>query len=279
MSTKIGILDYQIYPQPGFQARRDENGGWTADADFVITTTTWSQASWRARFTKGVSLLTLDPTLDPFFFFLNVTNSTITRNEGGVMTISVECAGSNTGQFGDGDLDDDALPTYRLEGRISEAPFSDHPKWKVLSEVEQIALGKLISGSYEWGPDPFVSPDSETFVTYIRTGEESTNILTPNPITTGDAIDFAKRITKGQSTYFVPTVTYTESTQGTSGMTAAQLSLLGKISTPRGNPPTASGNRDWMLTGASQEQRGDLYQTTIEWTLSGREGYDSFLYS
>jgi hypothetical protein len=61
-------------------------------------------------------------------------------------------------------------------------------------------------------------------------------------------------------------------------MTAAQLNKLGRISTPRGGPPTPTGSRNWMLTGASQEQRGDLYQTQLEWSLSEREGHDSFLY-
>jgi hypothetical protein len=61
--------------------------------------------------------------------------------------------------------------------------------------------------------------------------------------------------------------------------TASQLNLLSKVATPRGNPPNVSGDRNWLLTSASQEQRGELYQTTIEWTLSEREGWDSFLYS
>jgi hypothetical protein len=278
MPKLVGILDYNIYPQPGFQARRDDNGGYTASADFIITTPTWSQSSWRARFASGVAITTLDPTLDAFWSFLTITEATVTRDEGGIMTISVECGGSSSGQFSDDELGESAVPTYRLEGRLSEMPFSDHPKWKALDEDEQIALGKLISGAYGWGPDPFSEASSPPNVTHIIHGEDQITIITPDPITSGDAIDFAKRITKGESTYVSPTVSYTESTQGSSGMTAAQLNLLGKISVPRGNPPTASGGRNWMLSGASQEQRGDLYQTNIEWTLSGRDGFDSFLY-
>ena len=61
-------------------------------------------------------------------------------------------------------------------------------------------------------------------------------------------------------------------------MTPAQIGKLGEISSPRGNPPTVEGY-DWMLSGASQEQRGQLYQTTIEWVLSRAGGHDAFLYT
>jgi hypothetical protein len=33
-----------------------------------------------------------------------------------------------------------------------------------------------------------------------------------------------------------------------------------------------------MLTGAFQEQRGELYTTDLEWTLSEKGGHDEFLY-
>jgi hypothetical protein len=277
MSTLHGIVNNQIYAQPGFSASRDDKGGWRGSAEFVVTTATWSQSYWRAQFSNGTSITTLDPTLDPFFSFLTVESQTVTRNEGGLVTVNVELTGSSEAQYNEGDLSEGSLPTYRLEGRISEMSYADHPKWKALSEVEQIALGKLLSGDYLWGPDPFSDPDSPTNATYIQVGEVI-NILNPDPITSADALEFAKRISKGDTSYMVPTITYTESTQGSDPMTAAQLNKLGKISTPRGNAPAVSGDRDWMLTSASQEQRGELYQTTIEWTLSEREGWDTFLY-
>jgi hypothetical protein len=99
---------------------------------------------------------------------------------------------------------------------------------------------------------------------------------------TGDAVDFAKMIAGGMTTYVVPSVTWTETREGTSPMTSAQHNLLGKVSTPRGGPPTATGSRNWMLTGAGQEQKGTIdgaiYQTTIEWSLSDRDGWNDFLY-
>jgi hypothetical protein len=205
----------------------------------------------------------------------------VTRNEGGLVTVLVEVTGSASAQFSAGDLGEDALPTYRLEGRLTEMPFSKHPKWEALTNNEKFALGELIEGNvkprYDWtqvGNYELVDGFSWA-LTFVPLKDSSNNNITLS----GDAIDFAKRIAAGETTYMVPTITYVESTQGTNPMTAAQLNLLGKISTPRGNPPTPAGDRDWMLTGASQEQRGDLYQTQIEWTLSDREGWDSFLYS
>jgi hypothetical protein len=277
MSTLHGIVNNQIYAQPGFSASRDDKGGWRGSAEFAVTAATWSQSYWRAQFSNGTSITTLDPTLDPFFSFLTVESQTVTRNEGELVTVNVELTGSSEAQYNEGDLSDESLPTYRLEGRTFEMPFAEHPKWKALSEVEQIALGKLLSGDYLWGPDPFSDPDSPTNFTYILV-DGKLRSLVPDPITSTDAQEFANRISKGNTSYLMPTITYTESTQGNSPMTAAQLNKIGKISTPRGNPPAVTGNRDWMLTSASQEQRGELYQTNIEWTLSEREGWDTFFY-
>lgn len=281
MSTLHGITNNQIYPQPGFSAARDENGGWRGSAEFVVTAATWAQASWRAQFANGTPITNLDPSLDPYFSFLTVQSQTVTRNEGGLVTVMVEVTGSSGAQYDNGDLGGDALPTYRLEGRLQEAPLSQHPKWKTLSDNDKYALGELIDGrarpNYNWtqvGDYELVEGFSWA-LTFAPLRDSS-----DNPITlSSDAVQFAKIIAAGVTTYLVPTITYTESTQGTDPMTAAQLNLLGKISTPRGNPPTPSGSRNWMLTGASQEQRGELYQTQIEWTLSDREGWNSFLYS
>jgi len=277
MSTKRGITDNQIYPQPGFSANRDENGGWSGSAEFILTTATWNQSTFKARFARGVSITTLDPTIDPYFSFLKITSQSVVRNEGGLVTVRVDVTGGQSAQFSGPDLGEETPTTYRLEGRLQEALLTEHPKCKVLTDVEQVALGKLISGEYAYGPDPFTDPSSATNVTFIP-GAEQIVILSPDPITTDDAKAFALRISKGQKTYLVPAIVWTESTQGTDPMTAAQLNKLGYIATPRGDPPNVTGSRNWMLTSASQEQRGELYQTQLEWTLSDREGFDDFIY-
>ena len=93
-----------------------------------------------------------------------------------------------------------------------------------------------------------------------------------------DALEFAKVIARGETTYLRPVITWTESTQGSDGLTPAQLNKLGKIATVRGDPPQPADTRDWMLTSAFQEQSGELITTDLEWTLSEKGGHDDFLY-
>lgn len=280
MPTLHGINSGVIYPQPGFTVTQDQNGTWTASRDYSMRTETWNQAPIRNLFARGTFIYLLDNTLPDFWNFLTVTDKNIVHEEGGIITISVSFNGSLGAQFGDDGLSEESLPTYRLEGRLMELPLSEHPKWNALSEVEQVALGKLMSGDYAWGPDPFTDPAGTTNATYIPGGvaDAESYFLSPDPISTANAIEFAKLISKGKTTYTTPTVTYTETTTGDDPIPAAQLNKLGKISTPRGNPPTVTGDYNWMLTGASQEQRGEVYQTSFEWTLSGASGWDDFLY-
>lgn len=277
MSTLQGITNNQIYPQPGFNASRDENGGWRGSAEFVVTTATWAQASWRAQFAKGTPITSLDPTLDPFFSFLTVDTQTVTRNEGGLVTVLVEVTGGADQWSTEGttpDLSEVALPTYRLEGRLQEFPLSQHPKWIDLSSDEQYSLSNLLNDRVVYG-----IPENETEKKVFW--PQGNLWFADEQIASPDGLDFLNLILAGVKSYFVPTLTWTESTQGSSPMTAEQIDKLGRIDpSPRGNPPKpTAGTRDWMLTGASQEQRGELYQTQIEWTLSDRDGWSNFLYS
>jgi hypothetical protein len=247
-----------------------------------MTKETWNNAAIRGQFKRGTDAITADSTIPPVFSFLKVVSAAPSYSEGGMVTLLVEYAGAASAQYGsEDDLAEGAEKTYRLEGRLTEKPFSQHPKWKDLSDAEKFALGELIEGTVKPNTDYTQVGTyelSESFswaLSFIPLKDVSNADIT----LAGDAIEFAIRIARGETTFLSPTVSWTETTQGNAGMTAAQLNKLGHISTPRGNPPTPTGDRDWMLTGATQEQRGELYQTTIEWTLSEREGHDAFLYS
>jgi hypothetical protein len=280
MATIFGLAINDIEPNADFRPVQSENGGQTATQTFTLRTQSWNNSTVRNKFRRGTNITELNPDIGTQWNYFTITSIALDFQEGDILVVTVDFSGSSTAQYPeddpDGGISEEAIPTYRLEGRLAEKPFAEHPKWKALGEQEQIALGKLISGDYGWGPDPFGSPTDNA--THIIQGDGTITIITPDPITSADGIEFAKRITKGESTYLVPSTTWTETTQGNEGMTAAQLNKLGRISTPRGGPPTPSGSRNWMLTGASQEQRGDLYQTQLEWSLSERDGYDSFLY-
>jgi hypothetical protein len=279
MASHIGIEVGTIYPQPGFSPQRDEMGGWTASQTYGMLRETWQTST--AAFRAGTPILSLDPTLEGFWEFLKVAGLSISHEEGEHVYVTANFAGSPDTQYsgiGDEDesLSDEAVPIYRLSGSLGEAPISDHPKFKELAETERIALSRIISGEYSYGDDPFGTP-GENATRIIRSPTEW-DPITPEPIVSEYGIEFAKLITQGQTTYVFPTITWTETTQGTSKMTAAQLNKLGRISTPRGNPPQPTGDRDWMLTGADQEESADLYQTSLQWTLSDKDGHNSFLY-
>jgi hypothetical protein len=280
MATQHGLRINEIYPAPGFQPKQSENGGVTASHSYTLLAQSWNNSTVRNKFARGNSIATIDPNIGAQWSYLTVASKTLDFQEGGYLVVSVEFSGSATAQYGDGDgISDDAPPVYRLEGRLSEKPLSEHPKWQDLDSSQKFALGELIEGNvkakYDWtqvGNYELVEGFSWG-ISFVPLEDAE------GPITlTGDAIEFAKLIAAGEITFLSPTITWTETTQGSDGVTSAQLNKLGKISSPRGGPPTPSGSRDWMLTGAGQEQRGDLKQTSLEWTLSEREGFNSFLY-
>jgi len=272
MATQHGLRVKEIYPAPGFQPKQSENGGVTASHQYTLLAQSWNNSFIRNKFARGNSIAVIDPNIASQWNFLTVASKSLDFQEGGYLVVTVEFSGSATAQYGDSEgISDDAPPVYRLEGRLAELPFSKHPKWRELTDTQKTILGYLLDGVYRWDI-------SEGVIKILQDDGSLVDDETLSEEITGDALEFANLIAEGESTYLSPTITWTETTQGTDGVTAQQLNKLGKIATPRGSPPTPSGSRDWMLTGAGQEQRGDLKQTSLEWTLSEREGFNSFLY-
>jgi hypothetical protein len=265
MSAIFGISATDIFPQPGFTATQSENGGWVGKHSFAVRRTAWNSAFVRSQFVNGTSITTLDPDLSSFFAFMVVSKVEVTGEEGDFIIVGTECAGGAATQFGDEGLGTGSQPTYQLNGSLQDAPLSQHPKWIALGDTEKTNLGLLIEGG-------LALLDNQYFIFDEALNEQTFE----DP--TGDELEFAKLIAQGETTYSRPVITWTESTQGNAQLTAAQLNKLGKISTPRGSPPEPSGTRDWMLTNAYQEERGDLYSTDLEWTLSESGGHNSFLY-
>ena len=272
-ATLRGIYNYNIYPQPDFVAEQDQNGAWIAKQSFIVTKTTWQSTEWRNKFALGNQITVINPTLSDFYSFLKIASSSFTEDGGDIVTIQVDFAGSQTAQYGFGEGEEPQDPTYRLEGRLSEKPLSEHPKWAELVEGNKNALQLLLNDELVWIYDAVFTND---WILCRRSGDDL--VASDYELTSENAIAFANMIAKGIKTYIAPTVTWTETTSGNSPMTSSEISKLGKISTPRGNPPDAEGTRNWMLTSASQEQRGTLYQTQLEWTMSEKDGWSEFLY-
>lgn len=272
----------EVIPQMGFTPTRNENGGWTASRDYYMTKATWESANIRNRFARGQTLTIADPSVDSFYSFLTVESISVSYEDSNTVRLSVNYSGIYFAQYDSqqAELTEYVEPTYRLDLRLMETSLKDHPNWSNLSSDEDYALRSLLGGDSVAGPGKLsVGSVAEINgkMTYVPLANSSGSSITW--LVDTDAYKFCSIIAGGVTTYQTPTITWTEILQGNTGMTAAQLNLLGKISTPRGNPPTPSGNRNWMLTGATQEQKGDLFQTTIEWTLSERGGWDAYLYN
>lgn len=263
-ATIFGIGE--ISPQPGFSAKQSEQGGWVASHEFAIRAADFDDL--QSEFVKGTLLADLDPDIPyPFSTFLRITEVEFSRSEGDLIFLQVTATGSGVNQYEEDGLGTGAEPTYTLNAQLTDAPLSDHPKYVSLDLEERLALELLLSGEVVFN----VSTGQICSV-----GENA--ILTPLPYTLGaDAIEFATLIARGITTYLKTSITWQESTEGIDQLATEQLTNLGKIATPRGNPPTPV-TRDWLLTTVSSSQQGELYRTNLEWTQSERGGWNQFLY-
>ena len=271
-ATLKGFSFSDVKPQPGFTATRQENGGYIGRHSFAISRAAWESGAAN-QFSKGQPITSFDDSLPFSWNFLKIVETEIVSEEGDIVMISVTLSGAQGASYNE---DDEApAPTYRLTGQLQDAPLSIHPKWEALESSAQWALGELINGNVKPSREftQVGNYDEEGFFTPMRDSDNVTITFED------DALEFCKIIARGETTYSRPVITWTESAQGTNGLTNAQLNDLGDISTPRGDPPEASGTRDWMLTSAFQEQRGDLFTTDLEWTLSEKGGHNPFLYT
>jgi hypothetical protein len=273
--------------QPGYTVTRSEQGGFSASATYYLlsavaadTIKTLPPGRLASSFDSGQ--IGID------YPFLAISTISVESEEAGITALRINFDGGASEQYDEEDLTGSGggggggappesspeipIPVYRIEARIVEVPISDHPKFQALDNVAKTVLGKLIIGDFEMEGTRvgYYDPTNDVW-RYFKNGGTIY-------VLSGNALILANLITQGITSYRGASISYIESTQGSSPMTAAQLSKLGKISNPRGNPPNVSG-RDWMLVSASQEQRGTLYQTSLEWELSpNADGFDPFLY-
>lgn len=271
-ATILGLDSTSVRPQPAFRCQQSENGGWTASHTIIVTRAGFDTAGIQSLFAKGSLLTGVDAGIPTFFTFLKITDISVLAEEGDLITLEVNAAGSTAAQYelGDGTgLDIESLPTYELRGQLSDASFSHHRKWLELGDADKFLLGILLGGGFEYKP----STGKLVTITEDNNFNES-----PEQLTAADAKSFAALIQQGQTTYERSQYTWTESTEGAGQLTEPQLNKLGLIATPRGTPPEAGGTRNWKLVSASQSQQGELFRTTLEWQLSDSGGHNAFLY-
>jgi len=279
MATTFGISNTEIYRQPGLTIGINDKSQISGAGEYVISKNQVNTIL--AKVYPGAYATTIDSEIPLWATNLIVESYDVSIDEGGIATIRIQyiAPSGNQYDFPTPESLPNNQPTYRLEGRISEKSVTEHPKFKALDQTQQIALKELIAGNIIWASSVFTA--GEFLLYYPRKEDGSQNVFYVTLV--GDSIQFANMIAGGITNYVSPTITWTETSEGSSAMTSAQLNKLGKISSPRGPEPEPSGTRNWMLTGAGQEQRGSadgaIYQTTIEWTLSENGGWNSFLYT
>jgi hypothetical protein len=276
MSAKIFSSPGQIVPQPDFQATQDQNGGWRGSQSFMVRLGDFDSPAIRARFDIGTSATALDPNNESIWSFLRVKTISPQATLGGFRLIMVEFQGFWTGD-GSEQQPEEIYPTYSLRGANRSEPIQNHPKFKALALDERLALGKLITGEYAWGDDPFSPGDKVTY----RPGDPP-SVVEPDPINSEDGIEFATRISEGTTTYERGGFEWWKRWDSNVPLTSSQLNSLGKITNPPGNPPQPGGGRNWMMISANQEQEGarePRYSIEIGFNLSDEGGHDDFLYT
>lgn len=145
---------------------------------------------------------------------------------------------------------------YELNYAGAEEPIETHPKFT--SEIAGKPSSPL-NGAV------FIDP---------KTGAVSTDDATAVFDKFRTNVAGARNPFAGIMSYLSPEATIREVWLSTSPVSGANL---GRISAPGFSVAIAGGN--WLFTGISFQQRGRIYQNTREWRGSGRNGWNSTIYS
>jgi len=274
MAEYIGFSDSKIISSD-LQVTKDYQNGTTAKQKYVIKTSSYALPKIGSAF---ASLVQGGPSELNFLTLESVNTQGL---DGGLTEVTLNFSGSSGQQYSF-DASGDNPVVYRLDCRLIERGILEHPKYNELKDDEKLALAYLDNGT--------VLPDidytrvgnweiNETFgwlYDFVPLKNQNNEVIILEEV----AIEFAKLIVSGKKTYLFPVITWTEVATGNQGLKNVQLNAIGKIvNTPRGDPPEPGTGRSWLLTNATQEQRGEkLFQTTLEWQLSDENGWDEFLY-
>lgn len=270
--TSFGLTSSSFVPQTDFLAQQTEEGRWTASQSFLVLQSILDRYTGVQLLMPGTPATSLDEGLPNFYQFLKFQNFEIRHQEAGWATITCYYVGfyaTTSEETGGTDP-----VTYQLSGVTEEVSIMEHPKVVALSAIERALLSTILNGEADW------DISTSKIGNYDELGA-FTN-WTSQSLTSANGVIAAALIAKGWTTYKRPTYTWTKSEESVTPIEAADLNNLGKVDTPEGSPPEASGSRDWMLWSVDQLQRGTsnpTYSKTMVWVLSERGGHDTFLYT
>lgn len=151
---------------------------------------------------------------------------------------------------GDSTTDGATAPVYELRGTANDEPIETHPDFATIAGTPSAPLNGAI----------FVDPETDK-------------------VTTDDAkgvfLRFGSGDKAGATSYYSPSLVWTKIWSQKTKPT--DISGLGKINIPEGNPPNVGG-RNWLLVSLEYSKRGGVYECRKTWLLSGRNGWDTDFY-
>ena len=274
MSAEVyGLSVGDFIVQNDFSASRSDKGGWTATQSFLAIKGSLNDTAFRNKFADGTKLTELDPNADVYFERLQLQSADVQDAEGPYQKTLVNFAGY-AGSEENPEEAQPIVPVYSLKGGLRSRSIVEHPDVLALTEVQRGLVKDTITDEYVW--------DFTDSKLKMRNGDQTNAfiaVMKPTEIQpAGKAVTFWQLASHGIISYDSPTFFWRKTWQSEVGLKASDLNDLGKVSVPDGDPPEAGGTRDWRLVDASQENRGALFDNSLEWELSERGGWDSNLY-
>lgn len=261
MSAKIhGLTLFSLVPGPTLVVSRDAKGKQTATRDFSAVEGALSRPAIQAKVAKGTPITALCSDIPADYAHLVVDSFESRDNPGGITTISITFTGySDEGEFGF-----DREITYSLRGVISKRPIHLHPKF--ISDLEseptvREGLAGIVNATH------FGFGDSPGLYQIRQVADQRALIAEGDFPVNADTEAWWDRIVKqGWREYDAPSMEWTKSATNAGGLSASDISKLGKKDTPPGSPPEPSGVEGWwQLADLGDERSSNQSSNSLTW--------------
>ena len=265
----------KLVPQSGFSVVYTENGGVEAQQDVLIRTADLSSTT---SFRRGAAWETIFPQVPTIFSRLTLKKFDPTDRGDGFSIVKCTFTGY-TYAGADSSGEEQTVATSTLSGQLNPEALASHPKFEPLDPTDKAFLGLQINGEITmnasltlWG----TYQEDDVSRIFVPVVDDDGDNYPP----TGDALEFAKIIAGGETTWDRAGWTYSYHTEGSKPFTSAQLNSLNKIvANPPGSPQKPSADWCYMLASANQTQSGpERFMKTLDFRLIPDNAKNRFLY-